>query len=34
MSARRMCEKELMPKLIATQYDCNKMYNDIKNKKN
>lgn len=31
--ARRMCEKELMPKGMATQYDCDKLHHDIKSGK-
>lgn len=32
-SLRSICEREMMPIGMATQYDCNKMYRDAKNAK-
>jgi hypothetical protein len=29
-AARRVCEREFMPKGMATQYDCDKAYDDAK----
>ena len=29
-AARRVCEKEMMPKGLATQVECDRMYVDIK----